>query len=164
MILAGSREFFAITGAADAQGRQFCSAAWPAAVNKRPTTAATAASLMTRRMVFRFRCSSLIWQRYWNLHEPPMNGSATGHFALLDLAVCGAGGLASLTLAPSAARPSPPKITGNLAMRSERRIADGPLYFMMSPAPPPVKLHRIENHQLYHHYLGDPIEVLMLHD
>src|SRR6476659_7902605 len=73
---------------------------------------------MTRRMVFRFRCSSLIWQRYWNLHEPPMNGSATGHFALLDLAVCGAGRLASLTLAPSAARPSPPKITGNLAMRS----------------------------------------------
>jgi hypothetical protein len=52
MILAGSSEFFAITGAADAQGRQFCSAAWPAAVNKRPTTAAAAASLMTRRMVF----------------------------------------------------------------------------------------------------------------
>jgi len=46
----------------------------------------------------------------------------------------------------------------------KRRIADGPLYFMMSPAPPPVKLHRIENHQLYHHYLGDPIEVLMLPD
>jgi hypothetical protein len=36
------------------------------------------------------------------------------------------------------------------------------LYFMMSPAAP-VKLHRIKNHQLYHHYLGDPIEVLMLH-
>jgi predicted cupin superfamily sugar epimerase len=34
---------------------------------------------------------------------------------------------------------------------------------MMSPAAP-VKLHRIKNHQLYHHYLGDPIEVLMLHD
>ena len=33
---------------------------------------------------------------------------------------------------------------------------------MMSPAAP-VKLHRIKNHQL-HHYLGDPIEVLMLHD
>src|SRR4029079_13779507 len=46
----------------------------------------------------------------------------------------------------------------------ERRIADGPLYFMMSPARPPVKLHRIKNNQLYHHYLGDPIEVLMLHD
>ena len=37
------------------------------------------------------------------------------------------------------------------------------LYFMMTPAAP-VKLHRIKNHQLYHHYLGDPIEVLMLHD
>ncbi|HSB58186.1 MAG TPA: cupin domain-containing protein [Methyloceanibacter sp.] len=37
------------------------------------------------------------------------------------------------------------------------------LYFMMSPTAP-VKLHRIKNHQLYHHYLGDPIEVLMLHD
>jgi predicted cupin superfamily sugar epimerase len=36
------------------------------------------------------------------------------------------------------------------------------LYFMMSPAAP-VKLHRIKNNQLYHHYLGDPIEVLMLH-
>src|SRR5215510_11854019 len=45
-----------------------------------------------------------------------MNGSATGYFALLDLAVCGAGRLASLTLAPSAERP--PKITDNLAMRS----------------------------------------------
>lgn len=37
------------------------------------------------------------------------------------------------------------------------------LFFMMSPAAP-VKLHRIRNHQLYHHYLGDPIEVLTLHD
>jgi predicted cupin superfamily sugar epimerase len=37
------------------------------------------------------------------------------------------------------------------------------LYFMMSPAAP-VKLHRIKNNQLYHHYLGDPIEVLMLHE
>jgi predicted cupin superfamily sugar epimerase len=36
------------------------------------------------------------------------------------------------------------------------------LYFMMTPAEP-VKLHRIRNDQLYHYYLGDPIEVLMLH-
>ena len=27
----------------------------------------------------------------------------------------------------------------------------------------PVRLHRIRNDQLYHRYLGDPIEVLMLH-
>jgi uncharacterized protein len=26
-----------------------------------------------------------------------------------------------------------------------------------------VRLHRIRNDQLYHYYLGDPIEVLMLH-
>jgi predicted cupin superfamily sugar epimerase len=36
------------------------------------------------------------------------------------------------------------------------------LYFLMTPKFP-VKLHRINNNQLYHHYLGDPIEVLMLH-
>jgi predicted cupin superfamily sugar epimerase len=36
------------------------------------------------------------------------------------------------------------------------------LYFMMTPAEP-VKLHRIRNDQLYHYYLGDPIEALMLH-
>jgi predicted cupin superfamily sugar epimerase len=28
----------------------------------------------------------------------------------------------------------------------------------------PVKLHRIENEQLYHYYLGDPIEVLLLRE
>jgi predicted cupin superfamily sugar epimerase len=27
----------------------------------------------------------------------------------------------------------------------------------------PVRLHRIRNDQLYHRYLDDPIEVLMLH-
>jgi hypothetical protein len=37
------------------------------------------------------------------------------------------------------------------------------LYFMLTRQAP-VKLHRIDNHQLYHHYLGDPIEVLMLHE
>ena len=26
-----------------------------------------------------------------------------------------------------------------------------------------VRLHRIRNDRLYHYYLGDPIEVLMLH-
>jgi predicted cupin superfamily sugar epimerase len=28
----------------------------------------------------------------------------------------------------------------------------------------PVRLHRIRNDQLYHYYLGDPIDVLMLHE
>ena len=37
------------------------------------------------------------------------------------------------------------------------------LYFMVTPEAP-VKLHRIENDQLYHYYLGDPIEVLLLHE
>ena len=36
------------------------------------------------------------------------------------------------------------------------------LYFMLTPAAP-VRLHRIRNEQLYHYYLGGPIEVLMLH-
>ena len=46
---------------------------------------------------------------------------------------------------------------------SDGRPLGSALYFMMSPADP-VKLHRIKNDQLYHHYLGDPIEVLMPHD
>jgi predicted cupin superfamily sugar epimerase len=35
------------------------------------------------------------------------------------------------------------------------------LYFMVTPTAP-VQLHRIRNDQLYHYYLGDPIEVFML--
>src|SRR6266702_5653485 len=35
------------------------------------------------------------------------------------------------------------------------------LYFMVTPGAP-VRLHRIRNDQLYHYYLGDPIEVLLL--
>ncbi|MGI8853946.1 MAG: cupin domain-containing protein [Methyloceanibacter sp.] len=37
------------------------------------------------------------------------------------------------------------------------------LYFMMTPEEP-VKLHRIRNDQLYHYYLGDPIELLLLYE
>jgi hypothetical protein len=37
------------------------------------------------------------------------------------------------------------------------------LYFMVTPEAP-VKLHRIKNDQLYHYYLGNPIEVLLLRD
>lgn len=58
---------------------------------------------------------------------------------------------------------------------SEKRIAPGglpapfasgrpvgsALYFMLTPQEP-VKLHRIMNDQLYHYYMGDPIEVLMM--
>jgi uncharacterized protein len=35
------------------------------------------------------------------------------------------------------------------------------LYFMVTPQAP-VKLHRIKSDQLYHYYLGDPLEVLLL--
>jgi uncharacterized protein len=45
---------------------------------------------------------------------------------------------------------------------ADGRPAGSALYFMMTPAAP-VKLHRIKNDQLYHYYLGDPIELLMLH-
>ena len=37
------------------------------------------------------------------------------------------------------------------------------LYFMVTPDAN-IRLHRIRNDQLYHHYLGAPLEVLMLHE
>lgn len=36
------------------------------------------------------------------------------------------------------------------------------LYFLVVPGAP-VRLHRIRNDQLYHYYLGDPLEVFLLH-
>ena len=42
-----------------------------------------------------------------------------------------------------------------------RRPAGSALYFLVTPEAP-VKLHRIQNDQLYHYYLGDPLEVLLL--
>jgi uncharacterized protein len=45
---------------------------------------------------------------------------------------------------------------------AEGRPTGSALYFMVTPDAP-VRLHRIHNDQLYHYYLGDPIEVLMLH-
>ena len=44
---------------------------------------------------------------------------------------------------------------------AEGRPAGSALYFMVTPEAP-VRLHRIRNDQLYHYYLGDPIDVLML--
>jgi uncharacterized protein len=35
------------------------------------------------------------------------------------------------------------------------------LYFLVTPEQP-TRLHRIRSDQIYHHYLGDPLEVLML--
>src|SRR6266436_8810959 len=46
---------------------------------------------------------------------------------------------------------------------ADGRPAGSALYFMVTPAAP-VRLHHIRNDQLYHYYLGDPMEVLMLHE
>lgn len=45
---------------------------------------------------------------------------------------------------------------------AERRPLGSALCFIVTPERA-VKLHRIRNDQLYHYYLGDPLEVLMLH-
>ena len=39
--------------------------------------------------------------------------------------------------------------------------AGSALYFLVTPNAP-VRLHRIRNDQLYHYYLGDPLELFML--
>jgi predicted cupin superfamily sugar epimerase len=44
---------------------------------------------------------------------------------------------------------------------AEARPVGSALYFMVTPNAP-VRLHRIRNDQLYHYYLGDPLEVFML--
>jgi predicted cupin superfamily sugar epimerase len=44
---------------------------------------------------------------------------------------------------------------------AEARPVGSALYFMVTPSAP-VRLHRIRNDQLYHYYLGDPMEVFML--
>ena len=46
------------------------------------------------------------------------------------------------------------------AYESERPYASA-LYFLVSPEAQ-IVMHRIRSDQLYHHYLGDPLEVLML--
>src|SRR5271156_1496793 len=45
---------------------------------------------------------------------------------------------------------------------AQARPVGSALYFMVTPQAP-VRLHRIKNDQLYHYYLGDPIELLLLH-
>src|SRR5947208_16855546 len=44
---------------------------------------------------------------------------------------------------------------------ADARPLGSALYFMVTPSAP-VRLHRIRNDQLYHYYLGDPLEVLLL--
>jgi hypothetical protein len=45
---------------------------------------------------------------------------------------------------------------------ADARPLGSALYFMVTGSAP-VRLHRIRNDQLYHYYLGDPIEVFLLH-
>ena len=45
---------------------------------------------------------------------------------------------------------------------ADERPLGSALYFMVTPCTP-VRLHRIRNDQLYHYYLGDPLEVFLLH-
>jgi hypothetical protein len=45
---------------------------------------------------------------------------------------------------------------------ADGRPVGSALYFMVTPGAP-VRLHRIRNDQLYHYYLGDPLEVFLLH-
>lgn len=45
---------------------------------------------------------------------------------------------------------------------ADERPLGSALYFMATPSAP-VRLHRIRNDQLYHYYLGDPIELFLLH-
>jgi uncharacterized protein len=45
---------------------------------------------------------------------------------------------------------------------ADGRPAGSALYFMVTPEAP-VRLHRIRNDQLYHYYLGDPLEVFLLY-
>jgi uncharacterized protein len=52
---------------------------------------------------------------------------------------------------------------GLAAPFADGRPLGSALYFMVTPEAP-VKLHRIKNDQLYHYYLGDPIEVLLLRE
>src|ERR671910_777902 len=44
----------------------------------------------------------------------------------------------------------------------EGRPLGSALFFLVTPDAP-VRLHRIKNDQLYHYYLGDPLETILLH-
>src|SRR6476659_5829507 len=59
--------------------------------------------------------------------------------------------LSALSIAPN----------GLPAPFADGRPLGSALYFMVTPTAP-VRLHRIRNDQLYHYYLGDPLEVLLL--
>lgn len=79
--------------------------------------------------------------------------------ALLDLAPAATCGYVRLTYV-AADRIAP----GGLPAPFETgRPMGSALYFLVTPQAP-VQLHRIRNDQLYHYYLGDPLEVLLLRE
>jgi predicted cupin superfamily sugar epimerase len=70
-------------------------------------------------------------------------------------ATCGFVRLTFMSEQPIAAGGLPPPF-------ADGRPLGSALYFMVTPQAP-VRLHRIRNDQLYHYYLGDPLEVFLLH-
>ncbi|MDR6954688.1 putative cupin superfamily sugar epimerase [Ancylobacter sp. 3268] len=77
--------------------------------------------------------------------------------ALLDLSPGATCGFVRLTYV-AGERIAP----GGLPAPFERgRPMGSALYFLVTPQTP-VRLHRIRNDQLYHYYLGDPLDVLLL--
>lgn len=79
--------------------------------------------------------------------------------ALLDLAPAATCGFVRLTYV-AAMRIAP----GGLPAPFEAgRPMGSALYFLVTPQAP-VKLHRIMNDQLYHYYLGDPLEVVLMRE
>jgi predicted cupin superfamily sugar epimerase len=77
--------------------------------------------------------------------------------ALLNLQPNATCGFVRLTFVSPQAVPA----GGLPAPFGEPRPVGTALYFMVTPQAP-VRLHRIRNDQLYHYYLGDPLEVFLL--
>ena len=51
--------------------------------------------------------------------------------------------------------------TSAMTMDAGARPVGSALYFMVTPGAP-VRLHRIRNDQLYHYYLGDPLDLVVM--
>ena len=95
-----------------------------------------------------------------NVEAPPMHADLTADevLKLLQLeanATCGFVRVSFLSK-HSIARGALP------APFEDQRPLGSALYFMVTTGAP-VRLHRIRNDQLYHYYLGDPIETILLH-
>ena len=87
----------------------------------------------------------------------PMKPTAAEIMKLLDLKPHPTCGFTSETFVSSIEVPA-----SALPAYDGPRPAGGILYFMVTPEAQ-IKLHRIRSDQMYHHYLGDPLEVLLLY-